>query len=120
MMKMNKIILKNRVLRTALLLTSKGGSLVIDGGLINVRNDAIGIDALKEIQLTISNAQVRGPGIKGVAIRAGNLKLRNSVVNSSGTGIKVPNQGKMDLGTVPLVHDRAAGDVDLCGGDGAG
>ena len=51
---------------------------------------------------------------------AGNLKLRNSVVNSSGTGIKVLNQGKMDLGTVPLVHDRAAGDVDLCGGQGAG
>ena len=50
--------------------------------------------------LTITNARLRGPGINGVAIRAGNLKLRNSVVESSGTGIKVLHQAKMDLGTV--------------------
>ena len=86
--------------RTGLLLTSQGGSFVMDGGFIGVRNDATGIDAIKEMPLTITNALVRGPGINGVAIRAGNLKLRNSVVNSSGTGIKVRNQARMDLGTV--------------------
>jgi hypothetical protein len=85
--------------RKGLSLVSVGGSFVMDGGFIGVRNDAIGIDANKEMPLTITNATVRGPGINGVAIRAGNLKLRNSVIESSGMGIKVLNQSKMDLGT---------------------
>jgi hypothetical protein len=85
--------------RKAVSLVSVGGSFVMDGGLIDVRNDAIGIDANKEMPLTIANAIVIGPGINGVAIRAGNLKLRNSVIESSGIGIKVLNQSKMDLGT---------------------
>ena len=85
--------------RKGLSLVSDGGSFVMDGGLIDVRSDAIGIDANKEMPLTITNASLRGPGINGVAIRAGNLKLRNSVISSSGIGIKVLNQSTMDLGT---------------------
>jgi hypothetical protein len=97
-------------------MTSKG-SIIINGGGISATRSAMGIDAGRKMQLTIANARLEAPGSKGVAIRTATLKLRNSTIASSVTGILVLDFGTIDLGTVADPGNNIIKDGNLAGVD---